>query len=54
MVTQGKDIRLLCEVYLNDQGAMSTRMYDLPEGDLAFLVADGEATFENVFVRAPQ
>ena len=37
MVIQSEDIRLLCEVCLNDQIAMSTRMYDMLEGDLAFL-----------------
>ena len=41
----------VCEVYLNNQAAMSTRMYDLSEGNLAFFVADGEATFEDIMLK---
>jgi beta-fructofuranosidase len=41
----------ICEIYINDQVAMSTRMYDLQEGDLAVFVVDGEASFENVVVK---
>ena len=41
----------VCEVYLNNQVAMSTRMYDLSEGNLAFFVVDGEATFEDIVVK---
>jgi beta-fructofuranosidase len=39
------------ELYLNDQIAMSMRLYDLREGDLVFFVADGEASFENISIR---
>ena len=39
------------ELYLNDQVAMSMRLYDLKEGDLVFFVADGEASFENINIR---
>lgn len=39
------------ELYLNDQLAMSMRLYDLKEGDLVFFVADGEASFENISIR---
>ena len=43
-------VESVCEVYLNNQVAMSTRMYDLSEGKLAFFVADGEATFEDIVI----
>jgi beta-fructofuranosidase len=39
------------ELYLNDQIAMSMRLYDLREGDLVFFVADGEVSFENISIR---
>jgi len=39
------------ELYLNDQVAMSMRLYDLKEGNLVFFVADGEASFENISIR---
>ena len=39
------------ELYLNDQVAMSMRLYDLKAGDLVFFVADGEASFENINIR---
>jgi len=41
----------VCELYVDDQIAMSMRMYDLPEGNLAFFVADGEATFEDISIK---
>jgi len=39
------------ELYLDDQVAMSMRLYDLKEGDLVFFVADGEASFEDISIR---
>jgi beta-fructofuranosidase len=41
----------ICEIYINDQVAMSTRMYDLQEGHLAVFVVDGEASFRNIMVK---
>ncbi len=41
----------ICEIYINDQVAMSTRMYDLQEGNFAVFVVDGEASFENIVVK---
>ena len=41
----------ICEIYINDQVAMSARMYDLLEGNLALFVVDGEASFVNMVVR---
>lgn len=41
----------IAELYLNDQVAMSMRLYDLRKGDLVFFVADGEASFENIRIR---
>jgi len=38
-------------MYINDQVAMSTRMYDLQTGALALFVADGEASFEDILVK---
>lgn len=40
--------KTICEIYIDNQVAMSTRMYDLQEGDLAVFVVDGEASFENI------
>jgi beta-fructofuranosidase len=39
------------ELYMNDQIAMSMRLYDLKEGNLVFFVADGEASFEHISIR---
>lgn len=36
------------EIYVNDQIALSTRLYDLPAGDLACYVTDGAARFEHI------
>ena len=41
----------ICEIYINDQVAMSVRMYDLQEGNLALFVVDGEASFEDMAVK---
>lgn len=41
----------ICEIYINDHVAMSTRMYDLQEGELALFVIDGAASYENIMVR---
>lgn len=43
----------VCEVYVDDQVALSTRMYDRPNGSLVFFVADGEATFSDFAIRTP-
>jgi beta-fructofuranosidase len=43
----------VCEVYLNDQVAMSARLYDRQQGNLGFFVADGEATFSHLLVKTP-
>ena len=43
----------VCEVYANDAIALSTRMYDLPAGDLACYVTDGAARFENLTLKVP-
>ncbi len=40
-----------CEIYLNDQVAMSARMCDLQEGNLVFFVADGETSFKNIMIK---
>lgn len=41
----------ICEIYVNDQIAMSARMYDLQDGDLGLFVVDGEVNFENIVVQ---
>ena len=41
----------MCELYLDDQVAMSARMYDLQDGQLVFFAADGKATFESISVK---
>jgi beta-fructofuranosidase len=41
----------ICEIYLNDEVALSARMYDLPAGNLVFFVADGEAVFSDIIVK---
>ena len=41
----------VCELYLDDQVAMSARMYDLQDGQLVFFAADGKATFESISVK---
>ena len=41
----------VCELYLDDQVAMSARMYDLQDGQLVFFAVDGEVTFENISVK---
>ena len=41
----------VCELYLDNQVAMSARMYDLQDGQLLFFAVDGEATFENIRVK---
>jgi len=38
----------ICEVYLDDQVAMSTRIYDLQQGSFGFFVTDNEAVFKNI------
>ena len=38
----------LCEVYVADQVALSTRMYDHAEGDWGLFVSEGYAEFRNV------
>ena len=43
----------VCEVYVNDEVALSTRMYDLPAGDLACYVTDGAARFEDLRLKVP-
>ena len=42
----------ICELYLDDQVAMSARMYDLQDGQLVFFAVDGEVTFENISVKS--
>ena len=42
----------ICELYLDDQVAMSARMYDLQDGQLVFFAVDGEVTFENIRVKS--
>lgn len=37
----------ICEVYVNSQVAMSTRMYDHPTGEWGVFVTDGQAEFSN-------
>ena len=39
------------ELYIDDQVAMSFRMYDLSAGQLAFFVADGKARFGNISIK---
>jgi beta-fructofuranosidase len=41
----------ICVMYINDQVAMSARMYDLQTGALALFVADGEASFDDILVK---
>ena len=41
----------LCEIYFNNQVAMSTRLYDLSDGKIAFFVVSGEASFENITLK---
>jgi beta-fructofuranosidase len=43
----------ICVIYINDQVAMSARMYDLQTGDLGLFVADGEVSFEDIVVKTP-
>ena len=43
----------VCEVYVNDEVALSTRMYDLTAGDLACYVTDGAARFEDLRLKVP-
>jgi beta-fructofuranosidase len=38
----------VCEVYVNDDIAMSTRLYDLPQGKWGVFVENGTAEFRNV------
>jgi len=38
----------LCEVYLDQQVAMSARMYDHPEGEWGFFVQDGGVVFTEI------
>ncbi|MNC70541.1 hypothetical protein D3C75_1213650 [compost metagenome] len=40
----------VCEIYINDQVAMSTRIYDIAEGKLGFFVSEGEAEFKDIQV----
>jgi beta-fructofuranosidase len=37
----------LCEIYVNDCVALSTRMYDHPEGDWGVFVSEGSAEFSD-------
>ena len=56
----GVEIRLvmyvdgsLCEVYIEGQAAMSARLYDHPEGEWGFFVAEGSARFSNIRLLIP-
>jgi beta-fructofuranosidase len=41
----------ICEVYIDEQVAMSTRIYDLEDGSLGLYVVNGEATFTNIEIK---
>jgi beta-fructofuranosidase len=43
----------ICEVYLDDQVAMSARMYDHPQGDWGFFVSEGCAEFSDIRLSVP-
>ena len=38
----------LCEIYVNESVALSTRMYDHAEGDWELFVSQGRAEFSNI------
>ncbi|MNN50858.1 hypothetical protein D3C81_1654650 [compost metagenome] len=38
----------VCEIYVNDQIAMSTRIYDITNGKLGLFVAEGAARFDDI------
>ena len=38
----------ICEIYLNDEVAMSARMYNIPRGKLGLFVSQGSAQFSDV------
>lgn len=38
----------ICEVYVNQEVAMSARMYDIKEGQIGLFVVEGSATFQEV------
>lgn len=44
----------ICEFYLNDEIAISTRMYDLEGGGICFFVEEGNASFGNVKIEKRQ
>jgi beta-fructofuranosidase len=44
----------LCEVYLDNQIAMSTRMYNHHEGDWGFFVSEGHVEFKDVSLLIPK
>ena len=41
----------ICEVYVNNEIAMSTRIYDFGEGKFGFFVRDGKASFSDVEIK---
>jgi beta-fructofuranosidase len=42
----------ICKVYVNDEVAMSARIYDIQEGQFGLFVVEGSATFQDVEVAA--
>jgi beta-fructofuranosidase len=45
--------RSVCEVYVDDRVAMSVRLYDHARGDWGVFASEGEATFRDVTLAAP-
>ena len=43
----------ICEIYINDQVAMSARMYDIQQGELACFALDGEVSFDDIVIKTP-
>ena len=41
----------ICEIYLNDEVAMSARMYNIPRGKLGLFVSQGSAQFSDVKIK---